>query len=567
MKAFRLFATAGLVHALFICSFSQAPVSYNDVLVVANSNSSISTSVANYFKTQRGIPNLNICTLAMPTTDQIDSVQFLTIANQIKSFMSSNGLTNSINYIVTTQGVPLKVRRSGSVFDLFANSSSFDGDLALINSTLEAQIGNPGRVINPYRNATARFTRSASYSNIYLVTRLAGYSYNDIVGVIDRARQPYLSHGQFVLDVDPSRGLTNTYNLLMKIARDTLINRGFSVLYDESSEFIVGKNNVLGYASWGSNDPMSYSYAWKAQPRFTWSPKALAETFVSTSGRTFSDSTFIEPTTGWQSLVADLIHENGVTGVKGYVWEPWLSSCAKPDLLFARWVQGFNLAESYSVASNNIGWMDVIVGDPKATLVGDGHLPVQLVSFSGSYLGNRIKLTWATATETNNFGFEVEKKSGSDWTVLGFVNGGGTSNVTLRYDFVDESPASRNIYRLKQIDRDGSIEYSGILEVMAEPKSGFVLNQNYPNPVMHTTSIPFTLGRESHVTAEIITLDGRVVTKLINNDKRQPGQHTVIWDGRGADNARVPGGTYLCRVSISENGNGGESRISRITVL
>ena len=556
-----------MIHALFLFTFAQSPVSYNDVLVVVNSNSSISVNVGNYFKAQRGIPNQNMCALSMPITEEIDSLQFRTISNQIKSYMSTNGLTASINYIVTTQGVPLKVRRSGSVMDLWANSSSFDGDLSLLNSMLESSIGNAGRVINPYRNATARFSRSAGFSNMYLVTRLAGYSYNDIVGLIDRARQPYHSSGKFVFDVDPGRGLTTTYNILMGIARDTLLARGLSVTYDETYTYLTHLNDVLGYVSWGSNDCSAWAYSWKAQPQFTWSPKALAETYVSTSGRTFSDSTFIEPSTGWQSLVADLIHENGVTGVKGYVFEPFASALAKPDLLFARWTSGFNLAESYYIASNYIGWMDVIVGDPKSLFAAEGHLPVQLVSFSGVYANNSIKLHWKTVTETNNFGFEIQRKSGDNWQALGFVAGSGTVNTPRTYSFCDENPAVRNIYRLKQIDRDGSVEYSGIMEVQSKLTKDFVLQSNYPNPVVSTTSIPFSILEASNVSAEILDMEGKVITRLLIGDMRLAGQHYLIWDRLDSDRNRVPSGKYLCKVTVLKKGATSDTKVSQITVL
>jgi len=86
---------------------------------------------------------------------------------------------------------------------------------------------------------------------------------------------------------------------------------------------------------------------------------ALAETIVSTGGRSFT-----YPTSYGQSLVADIIRA-GVTGVKGYVYEPYLSAISHPDILFPRYVDGFNLAESYFCGSSYLGWMGVVAGDPK----------------------------------------------------------------------------------------------------------------------------------------------------------------------------------------------------------
>jgi uncharacterized protein (TIGR03790 family) len=568
MKKILLIATFCLLHHTFLTSTAQTPVSYNDVLVIVNTNSQLSQDVGNYFKTQRGIPSQNVCALAMPTTEQIDSLAFLTIMNQIKNYMSSNGLTTTVNYIVTTQDVPLKIRRSGSVADLNARSGSFDGELCLMNSALEIQIGNAGRVLNPYRNSAARFSRS-SFSNMYLVTRLAGYCYADIVGLIDRAVQPYRSFGKFVLDADPTRGLTtNTLNVLLGVARDSLTAKGFNVMYDATTEYITEQHDVLGYASWGSNEGSWPTYSWNAQPSFTWSPKALAETYVSTSGGSFYDSTFIEPTTGWQSMVADLIHENGVTGVKGYVWEPYSAAMAKVDILFNRWTTGYNLAESFYSASQYVGWMDVVIGDPKSLFASNGHLPVQLVSFSGSYLNSRVKLVWKTASEINNFGFEIERKNGNSWDVLGFVPGNGTVNVPMHYTFTDDRPmGDRNVYRLRQIDRDGASKYSGSIEVAAMISSDFTLLQNYPNPVVTSTSIPFSIRNSSAINADIVAIDGRVLATIAANETMTAGQHILVWNGTDMRGSKAPAGRYICRVTATGPDGTMQIRVATMTVL
>jgi uncharacterized protein (TIGR03790 family) len=135
---------------------------YSDVLVLSNSNSSISRQVASYFKAQRAVPDINMCEFAMPTTDEIDSLQFVNIAATIKNYMVSNGLTTTIQYIVTTQGVPLKVRRSSSVFSLISNAASFDSELTLLQSNYEGRIGLNGTHMNPYYQKTTTFSRAAN---------------------------------------------------------------------------------------------------------------------------------------------------------------------------------------------------------------------------------------------------------------------------------------------------------------------------------------------------------------------------------------------------------------------
>jgi hypothetical protein len=384
------------------------------------------------------------------------------------------------------------------------------------------------------------------------VTRLAGYTYSDIVGLIDKARQPYQSAGQFVFDLDITKG-ANALNVRMATARNTLRARNFNVMLDSSSTYLVQQDRVLGYTSWGSNDANWSSYTQKAQPHFTWSAKALAEWYVSSSGRSFSDSTFVEPTIGWQSMSGDLIHE-GVTGVKGYVWEPYSTAMARVDYLFERWTSatGYTLAESYYIASACIGWMDVIVGDPKATFAGQGHLPVELVAFGGTLRNAAIHLQWKTATEVNNYGFEVQKYNGGEWNTLGFVAGSGTSNAPVNYSFVDNTVRGDNMYRLRQLDRDGTDSYSSIIRVAGFDVQEFQLAQNYPNPFSGGTSVAFTVPVEASVSLRIYSVTGEEIATLLSEELVNAGTHTLPWSGADAAGNKLPSGIYLCRMTASQ---------------
>jgi len=543
-------------------AFSQT--SYNDVLVIVNDSSSISQQVGTYFKTQRGIPTVNMCHFYMPTTEEIDSSTCAGIYTQIKNYMISNSLVSSINYIVTTQGVPLKVRRSSSVFDYNSNASSFDSDLCLLNSTSESQIGKPSYIANPYHGCNLAFSRSTSFGNIVLVTRLAGYTYNDIVGLIDRAVQPYHSNGMFVFDQDPA--WSSYFNTRMQIAKDTLSARGYSTLLNTTSSYAVNQVNVLGYVSWGSNDHYWSLYTQKAQPHFTWSAKALAETYVSSSGRTFVDSTFVEPTIGWQSLVADLIHENGVTGVKGYVFEPYTTALAKVDILFERWSRNYNLAESYYAASYCLGWMDVVIGDPKSKLTANGHLPVELVAFGGNLHGASIQLFWKTATETNNFGFEIEKNDGSLWEKIGFIAGGGTTSSPRDYSFSDDSPQAENLYRLKQIDRDGSISYSHVIDIVGRVGENFEQLQSYPNPFSESTVIKIQVQEPTDITLDVFNVLGQKITNLAQNVAVNTGIYSIPWSGVVESGNLLQTGTYFCVASLKTTTSGFRTLVKRLSI-
>jgi uncharacterized protein (TIGR03790 family) len=137
---------------------------------------------------------------------------------------------------------------------------------------------------------------------------------------------------------------------------ETLKISGIPHELERTEAFIGNKVGLMGYASWGSNDGKFSIDNYKS---IRFAPGALAETAVSTSGRTFL------PTTGGQSLIADLIDAR-VTGAKGYCDEPFLPAIASPTILFDRYTKGWTLAESFYAASRFVAWEDIVIGDPLA---------------------------------------------------------------------------------------------------------------------------------------------------------------------------------------------------------
>ena len=136
---------------------------------------------------------------------------------------------------------------------------------------------------------------------------------------------------------------------------DAAAGFGDRIVLDESDHVVTKQSGVLGYYSWGSND---LKFDKRAYNSLGFAPGGIAETAVSTSARTFAD-----PKAPWQSLIADLVAQ-GVTGCKGYVSEPGITAMAHADILFDRYTAGFNLAESFYIASMHIHWKDMVIGDP-----------------------------------------------------------------------------------------------------------------------------------------------------------------------------------------------------------
>ena len=179
--------------------------------------------------------------------------------------------------------------------------------------------------------------------------------------------------------------------------------------------------------------------------------------------------------------------------------------------------------------------------------LGNAPLPVHLASFNGNVLNQRdVKLTWKTATETNNYGFDIERKAlNGQWSKVAFVNGKGNSTTTVNYEYQDTKlNTGKYNYRLKQIDNNGNYEYfdlSGTLEVGIPNK--YNIGQNYPNPFNPTTKIDFDLPKDSKINITIYDLTGKEIKTLIN-EYRSAGYYTVTFDASG-----ISSGTYFYRMT------------------
>lgn len=180
-------------------------------------------------------------------------------------------------------------------------------------------------------------------------------------------------------------------------------------------------------------------------------------------------------------------------------------------------------------------------------------VPVELSSFFASVTLNNVELNWTTATETNNFGFSVERRSeDSEFEEIGFVKGNGTSTLINSYSFIDSKPLSGVVYyRLKQIDLDGSINYSN--EVLADNTGlieGFRLLGNYPNPFNPSTTISFTLTEKENVRVLVRDILGSEVVEIFNGIA-SPGINRLQWNGTNSMGQTVNSGVYFYTVEVN----------------
>jgi hypothetical protein len=176
-------------------------------------------------------------------------------------------------------------------------------------------------------------------------------------------------------------------------------------------------------------------------------------------------------------------------------------------------------------------------------------IPVELTSFTFSADGNDITLSWGTATETNNYGFEIERKYGeAGWQKIGFVTGYGTTTEPRKYFYNDTklNPGTY-YYRIKQIDLNGIFNYYELgTEVKVETPEVFNLAQNYPNPFNPSTRIDYSIAKAADVQLIIFNSIGEEI-RVVVNEYKQPGNYVVNFDAKS-----LSSGVYFYKLIAGE---------------
>jgi uncharacterized protein (TIGR03790 family) len=340
--------------------------------------------IAEYYGKKRGVPPSQVLHIRAPVGEEIDRATYqLLIETPVATWLGRNAAQDQILYIVLTKDVPLRVAGTGG---LDGTVASVDSELALLYRKMLGQpVSIAGHIPNPYfaqartpPAAAERFTHRRA--DIYLVTRLDAFTEGEVIRLIDGAATPAVS-GTIVLD---QRGTGNVVgDRWLEQASEALAaaHRHGQVLLERTTTVVKNEPNVLGYYSWGSNDPAFRD----RRLNLGFVPGSIAATFVSSDGRTFH-----EPPGDWilgswqkrasfyagspQSLAGDLLRE-GATAVAAHVAEPFLDGTIRPQVLFPAYMSGLNVAEAFYAAMPYLSWQTVVVGDPLCAPFRQGALP------------------------------------------------------------------------------------------------------------------------------------------------------------------------------------------------
>lgn len=239
---------------------------------------------------------------------------------------------------------------------------------------------------------------------------------------------------------------------------------------------------------------------------------------------------------------------------QGYIWTPetgpklfttWLSE--KGITLGSNWIirsvadisADGNVIIAWGDNTNTPDWSDGVI------VILENPVPVELNSFAATANLNNVILNWTTLTETNNSGFEIERKSKlSDWVTISFIPGFGTSTEMHSYNYKDNDLKGGNYsYRLKQIDLDGTFKYSDSIKIEIIAPREFSLKQNYPNPFNPSTTIEFKIPEQAIINLSVYNMLGERVATIIN-DMLEGGNHKIEFNA-----SDLASGIYLVKMS------------------
>jgi hypothetical protein len=266
----------------------------------------------------------------------------------------------------------------------------------------------------------------------------------------------------------------------------------------------------------------------------------------------------VNPITGTASAINSQVSNNYQSGTaysfnqeSGTITNGWLQRTLEGTAVsdmenslsqgwFAIGVVDWDFSTSYYVEFQ--GWAEA--NRPYLTVTYSYSVPVELTSFTATSVKDEVKLNWNTATEINNQGFNIERmNSVGVFENIGYVAGFGTTTEPKSYSYIDSKLETGNYtYRLKQIDFDGSYEYSDEVNVLVELPMEYSLDQNYPNPFNPSTTIKYSIAEDGFVKLAIYNMLGEEVTTLVNTTQKA-GKYEVNFNA-----SNLASGVYLYKI-------------------
>lgn len=335
---------------------------YDDVAVIVNANHAGSVQVGNYFMAARSIPANRLISVEAPLTETIDSLQFVAIKSQIESQLLQSGALDSINYLVTTLGMPVRVVRVTPHPIHPLDYTSFDSEIALVLGPHEDQILANGGFNNPFLESTDSFSRSST--GVFVVTRLAATTVPEVLELIDRSGPVAIDPASALIVTDNnypdlSPGVQNYLDQILSYVVEPFSTGPWALQTANIDVVLDSLADVIAYVS-VNGDTNGFV------PNFSWLPGGIyleGNSFTAAAYETAGD----EP---YYAMAAKVIAD-GATGARGSVGPAYATEMASFQHTLLQYLDttaGFNLGESLFSGLYRLSWGSMLLGDPKTRI-------------------------------------------------------------------------------------------------------------------------------------------------------------------------------------------------------
>ncbi len=426
---------------------------YRDVGVVVNSNSVASMQIGTYFMAARNIPANRLIVIEADTAINIEPIAFPPIREQIEDHIELHQLTDSLNYLVTTKGVPLRLD-NGTCDDQqqFSRCSSFDTELALILGPYANGIAAQGSVPNPFAGSIIKQRRATS--GIYLVTRLTAPTVEDVIALIDRSGPSIAVDTSDVLLVgdvnnsDTMPGVQEALNYMMSATISPFADTGWNTALDLTDVRLDGLENVLVYVGMNSPDIQPH-------PTFNWASGAIA---IEWHSSTALDQDLSGDVIGQQRIAKHI--EAGATAALGSVGQlfatPWSNTINLLDRYLDTTYQ-FNAAEAIYAFVPFLSWTYQAVGDPKTSIVFTSPTAIY-DNDRGASISAFPNPSTGLVTLSAGEAFRVERITDMLGRPVTFTSGTASGTITL-----DLSGQAPGVYLFHCVSRNGARMHARVM--------------------------------------------------------------------------------------------------------